>query len=59
MDRLTTIRLLVIAFAIVVWGYGIKMDNADIRIAGIALLAAALALRFLRRFRRKDPPASN
>jgi hypothetical protein len=49
----------VMAFAILVWGFGIAYDNADARLAGIVLLAATLALRFLRRFIRKGPPASN
>lgn len=59
MDRLTAVRLLVVAFALAVWGFGIKYDNADARLAGIVLLAGALALRLLRRYGRKEPPASN
>lgn len=58
MERLTAVRLVVVAFALAVWGYGIKLDNADFRLAGIVLLAAALALRLLRRLKRPEPPAS-
>jgi hypothetical protein len=57
MDRLTAMRLLVTAMAIVIWGYGLKVDDANYRIIGMSLLAAALILRFIKRFVRAEPPA--
>jgi hypothetical protein len=55
MDKLVAMRLLVTAMAIMVWGYGLKVDDANIRLVGMGLLAAALILRFAKRFIRKPP----
>ena len=59
MNKLTAMRLLVAALAIVIWGYGLKVDDANYRIVGMALLAAALILRFAKRFIRRVPPAKD
>jgi Flp pilus assembly protein TadB len=57
MDRLTAVRMVVIALGIIVWGYGVKVDDANLRVIGMGLLAAALVLRWVRRFMRKPPEA--
>jgi hypothetical protein len=53
-----------IAFAvlgIVIWGYAVASDDENLRLAGIALLALSLILRFLpggSRRRQKDDSAT-
>lgn len=47
------IALLVVGLA--VWGYGVRADDSQLRVIGIALLAVSLILRF---FRRKTPPGA-
>jgi hypothetical protein len=42
-------RLLVALAGFVVFGYGIRAESAQIRWAGIALVAGAVAMRFLGR----------
>ncbi len=49
--------MIVIAVGIVVWGYGLKADDGNLRLIGMGLLAAALILRFAKRFARKPPDA--
>ena len=46
MNRLIQARVLVAVIAIVVWGYGYSVENERITLAGIALLAISLVLRF-------------
>ena len=58
MGWLTAARLVITGVAIAVWGYGLKADDARIRITGMALLAVALVLRFVARRRPATPPAS-
>ena len=47
MNRVLTARLALIAIGVVVWGYGQRADLPRTRIAGMAILLAALLLRFL------------
>lgn len=47
MNRLLTGRLVLVAVGIVVWGYGHRADLARTRLAGIAILAVSLLLRFI------------
>ena len=56
MNGLTAARLVIVAVGIAIWGYGLQSDNATLRIVGMALLAVALVLRFVRR-KRRDPAA--
>lgn len=51
MDGLTSVRLVIAGVAIALWGYGLKSDNATLRLVAMGLLALALVLRFLRRKR--------
>ena len=46
MTRLLTARIVLTLIGVVVWGYGQRIDNAETRFAGIAVLAVALLLRF-------------
>jgi len=56
MDGLTSARLALAGIAIAVWGYGLKSDNATLRLVAMALLAVSLVLRFFRR-KRHEPVA--
>jgi hypothetical protein len=55
MTTLAWVRFLLAAAGLVVWGYGYRVDDANIRWAGIAFLAVAVLLRFW--VRRPRPPA--
>jgi len=48
MERLISIRLAIAAIGIVTWATGFARDSADVRLAGIVILAVSLALRFAR-----------
>ena len=57
MTRLLTARIVLTLIGVVVWGYGQRIDNAETRFAGIAVLAVALLLRFApKRWFAGDPP---
>ena len=42
-------RVGLLVMALIVWGYGVRVDDPQLRIIGIALLALSLVLRFCRR----------
>ena len=46
--NLQTMRLVVAAVGVAIWGYGYSADNDRIRWVGIAVLAISLLLRFFR-----------
>ena len=48
---LTWAKVALVAVGILVWGYGVRVDDRTIRWVGIAFLVAALLLRFLGRRR--------
>jgi len=50
-------RIAFAAMGVVVWGYGFASGDANVRLAGIVLLALSLILRFVDRRPRKDDPA--
>lgn len=54
MTTLMKVRLAVAIVAIAVWAYAIKVDDPRLRLAGIVMLAVALALRFVGRRRPSD-----
>lgn len=54
--NLVIARMILLLVAIVVWGYGYRVDDANIRLAGIAIMVVALALRFLGRRPPRDTP---
>lgn len=47
MTKLLTARLVLLAIGIAVWGYGYRVENERTRVAGMAVLAIALLLRFV------------
>ena len=49
MTRLALIKVALAAVGIVVWGYGARIDNAHLRLAGMGVLVVAVALRLLPR----------
>jgi hypothetical protein len=51
MTRITQVRLALFAIGIVIWGYGIAVDDPTIRWIGIGFLMASLLLRFFQRRR--------
>lgn len=47
MTRLLIARIALSLFGLAVWGYGQRTENPKMRIAGMAILAVALVLRFV------------
>jgi hypothetical protein len=45
--QLQLARTVLAAIGVVVWGYGYRMDDANVRLAAIAILAVSLLLRFV------------
>jgi hypothetical protein len=53
MNRLALIKLSIAAIGIVVWGYGTRIDDEHIRLAGMIVLVVAVAMRLLPRGLRR------
>ena len=49
MTRVVGLKLAFAAVGIGVWGYGVRIDDPRLRVAGMIALAVAVALRFLPR----------
>ena len=47
MKHLLLARMILGIIGVVVWGYGARVDDANIRLAAIGILAVALLLRFV------------
>jgi hypothetical protein len=47
MTRLLVARAVLAIAGVIVWGYGYRVDDADIRLAAIGILAVSLLLRFV------------
>ena len=47
MSRIVWARLVLAVVGVAVWGYGQRADLADVRLAGIGILAVSLILRFV------------
>jgi hypothetical protein len=45
--RLLVVRTVLAVLGVVVWGYGYRVDDPDIRLGAIIVLALALLLRFV------------
>ena len=61
MTRAMQARIAFAVLGIVIWGYAVASDDENLRLAGIALLALSLILRFLpggSRRRQKDDSAT-
>ena len=55
MSAITSIKLALVAVGILVWAYGVRVDDRTITWIGIAFLVAAFLLRFLGRRRSAGP----
>jgi hypothetical protein len=47
MRRLLLARTILLVVGVVVWGYGYRVDDANVRLAAIGILAVAMLLRFV------------
>jgi hypothetical protein len=54
MTWLLKIRLALAVIGIVIWGYAVRVDDPQLRLAGIIMLFLSLVLRFAA---RRRPPA--
>jgi hypothetical protein len=55
MSKYLQVRLALAIIGIIVWGYAVNVDDANLRLVGIALLAASLILRLVpKRYRGED-----
>jgi hypothetical protein len=50
---LTSVKVALAVVGLVVWGYGVRVDDPVLRWVGVALFAGAVLLRFLS---RRGPP---
>ena len=59
MTGLMQVRLGIAAIGVLVWAYGVRVEDRRLGLAGIIMLAVALAMRFLGRrgTSRSDPEA--
>ena len=46
MTRLLIARIVLLVIAVVVWGYGYRTNEANVRLVAIGLLAIAFVIRF-------------
>jgi hypothetical protein len=49
MSRLVMARTILAVIGVAIWGYGYRIDDPNVRLAGILVLAATLVLRFVPR----------
>lgn len=57
MTRILLARITLTLVGAVVWGFGHRADRAEMRLAGLAIVAVALLLRFVpRRWVGEDEP---
>lgn len=47
MRRLLRARAVLAIAGVIVWGYGYRVDDANVRLAAIGILAVSLLLRFV------------
>lgn len=57
MTPLTHLKLGLAVAGVILWGYGVRVEQSWLRWVGIGFLAAAAALRFWGR-RRRGPPTN-
>ena len=48
MSRRTTFQVAFFLMAVIIWGYGSRVDDPTVRLVGIAFFAVAFLLRFFR-----------
>ena len=57
MRRLILARTVLLVIGVITWGYGYRVDEPNVRLAAIGILAVALLLRFVpRRWVGGDEP---
>jgi hypothetical protein len=57
MSRLLLGRAVLLVIGVITWGYGYRVDDANIRLAAIGILVVAMLLRFVpKRWQGDDPP---
>jgi hypothetical protein len=49
MSRLVMARTILAVIGVAIWGYGYRIDDPNVRLAGILVLAVTLVLRFVPR----------
>ena len=49
-------KLALAVVGLATWAWGVRIDSPSVRWIGIALIGAAVLLRFVRRGRRPDSP---
>ena len=47
MRRVLLARTVLLVIGVITWGYGYRIDDPNVRLAAIGILAAALLLRFV------------
>jgi len=56
--QLMLLRILLGAIGVAVWGYGYRTDDANVRLAGMAVLVVTLLLRWVpKRWLSDDQPS--
>jgi hypothetical protein len=55
MSTLTSVKVALVAIGIIVWAYGVRVDDRMFTWIGIGFLVAAFLLRFVG---RRQPPAA-
>jgi hypothetical protein len=58
MRRVLLARTILLVIGVVTWGYGYRVDDPNVRLAAIGILAAALLLRFVPKRWRGDDRSS-
>lgn len=53
----TTAQLALLFIGLVVWGYGLRADDARLTWIGIGCFAIATVLRFAKKWRHRQPPS--
>ena len=56
MTPLSHLKLGLAVAGLLIWGYGVRVDESSLRWVGIGFLAVAAALRFWGRWRRGERP---
>jgi hypothetical protein len=58
MKRVLLARTVLLVIGVVAWGYGYRIDDPNVRLAAIGILAVALLLRFVpKRWTGDDGPS--
>lgn len=54
MSRVLLLRIVLLVVGLLVWGWGYRYDDADVRLVAIGILVVAVLLRFAQK-RRQAP----